>query len=206
MRRADIVATRGPVLWVIEVKQSLGFRVLDQALEWRERSSATWVSVAVPTVRVRSDFLEEACRRIGIGLLAVTEPCLQHARVRERIAPVTFRPRQSRGTCFVRGYWKHDREWANLDIVEEYDAAAGNAESDYWSPYRQTCRNLFTYVKLHPGCLFKEAMDQTSHHYGSASCARSAMSHWLRQGRVPGISMVKEGGRLRLVLKEASCQ
>ncbi len=46
---ADIVARRGPVLWVVEVKRSLGLSLLGQAHAWKRRAHR--VSVAVPAGR-----------------------------------------------------------------------------------------------------------------------------------------------------------
>lgn len=67
--RADIVATRRGLLWIVETKLQAGLDVLDQALD-RHRAGAHGVVVAVPggPAALR---LASIAGRLGIGVLAV---------------------------------------------------------------------------------------------------------------------------------------
>ena len=68
--RADIVATRGPLIWVIEAKLSLSLAVMAQGKRWVGRSHL--VSVAVPQADRGSnarDYAIETLAEQGIGLI-----------------------------------------------------------------------------------------------------------------------------------------
>ncbi|MFF0828791.1 hypothetical protein ACFYU8_17695 [Brevibacillus sp. NPDC003359] len=43
--RADIVVTSGPVVGVVEMKQSLTLDLIDQALRWRGHANYIWVAI-----------------------------------------------------------------------------------------------------------------------------------------------------------------
>lgn len=171
-RRADIVAKRGQILWVIEVKRTAGLALLDQAYKWL--GFAHYVSVAAP--RFRSAAFECCCRDKGIGMLG-----LGLTEVSERLAP-----RLSRSVLH------HYLDSALCDETRTW-AAAGNALSEYYSPFRRTVRRIYDVLEAAPGLTMKELVARVDHHYSSVTSARGALRHWIRVGKLPGIR--GDGGR-----------
>lgn len=175
-RRADIVATRGPLVWAIETKLSLSLSLFDQVMGWRP--FAHHVSMATPYGP--SQQLRRILQEKGIGVLIVT------SHVNEMLQP-----------RLNRKAWN---KWRLREEQKSY-AEAGNANGRYYTSYRGTCDALFALVKRSPGISLKDAMKGIAHHYSSMTSACSAMSHWLRFDKVPGIRCEKEGRFLRLYLE-----
>ena len=166
-RRADIVAVRGPLVWVIEVKQRGGLALLEQGFNWV--GFAHYVSIAAPRF-ARSVAMEMFCRDHGIGMLSVCA-----GEISERIAP--------------RLYRKALDHWLRSAICEETRtwAQAGNAMSDYFSPFRRTVRRIHDVLRAEPGLTMKELMARVDHHYASAASARGAIHQWIRLGKIKGL-------------------
>lgn len=167
-RIADIVAVRGPVLWVIECKRSLTLQALAQAHEW----PALRRSVAVPApARRRRDrgrrFAEQVCRAFQIGLIQVGRDGMVGERQR---APL------------MRRYRDPSQELRMQLCVEHKELApAGSAGGARWSPYQQTMRAVREIVRTQPGLTIDGIMDALdSHHYPTARTARSAIRTALR--------------------------
>ena len=180
--RADIVAKRGPLLWIIEVKRAMGLALLDQAVGWL--GMAHHVSVAYATGCLGRT-VTLMLRTTGIGAIRVgTE--WEKPTVVETWAPRLQRRIRENNI----GRW----------VVESQQnfAPAGNADSLYWSPFRETCRKVAAYVADHPGCTVKQMIDAVRHHYESSKTARSAMAHWIKTGKVRGVEARLEGPKLRL--------
>lgn len=68
--RADIVATHGPELIVVELKTSLSLDLMEQALNWRHHAQRVYVAVPRPKARVNY-FATTVLHREGIGLILV---------------------------------------------------------------------------------------------------------------------------------------
>lgn len=188
---ADIVAIQRGLVWVIEAKKSLGFAVLSQAHAWLPY--AHFISVAVPQVK-RSHrehrFLWETSRHYGIGVFHVNPNihCVDFG------VDTVINPRLNR-RC---GY-----KYITDSLTEHHKtfARAGNAEGQHWTPFQQTCREISTYVREHPGATLKELIANITTHYRCDSTARSCLAHWIRKGVVKGITATREGRRLKLFLK-----
>ena len=181
-RRADIVAKRGHILWVIEVKTRAGLALLDQAYRWL--GFAHYVSVAAP--RFPSVAFERCCRENGIGMLG-----LAPGEVSERLAP-----RLSRKVLH------HYLDSALCDETRTW-AAAGNALSEYYSPFRRTVRLVYEALEAAPGLTMRELVARLDHHYASVASARGALRHWIGVGKIPRIR--GDGGRPeRWYLKDES--
>ena len=180
---ADIVAvqTRGgglELVWAIELKLHLSFRVLDQAMQ--RRPFAHWASVAVPHRKLLAS-TPQVFRMLGIGLLLVAPVGVQ-----ERIAPGLNRKALARFTL--------DR----LHEQQQTFALAGSSGGAGWSSFKQTCAYLRRHVEQNPGCLVKDAVEQIKHHYASDGTAVSCLAHWLRRGVMAGIAYRIENRRARL--------
>lgn len=179
--RADIVATRGAVVRVVEVKATLGMAVIAQAWNWRHSGWAHQVCVAVPTRRrdASAALGAEICRERGIGLLIVGTS------VEEIEGPATVRraPRAQE----LRGALAHEHK----------TCAEAGSQGGYWTPYQGTCRNLLDYVRRNPGCALADAIREIKHHYRSFASAQGAIAGWVRAGKVRGVRL-EEGRPLRL--------
>jgi len=191
-RRADIVATMGPLVRVVEAKTSFSSALLEQAWAWLPY--ANMVDIAVPLRKKRED--------IGGHRL------LEHIRVLKGIGRFSIE--------VSRGYKCGDETLVHYSggklfrvptdrlrmILESQPESgwgeAGNARGEYYTPWKDTCRRWERYVRQHPGCSLKEAMDACGHHYGKDSTARACMSRWLSENKVSGIRVVRDGRLIKL--------
>lgn len=181
--RADIVAVRGALLYVVEVKTTLGLAVLGQAYEWLHQ--ANYVSVAVPWGRRQSP--DRLCaRRIldawGVGLLLVSLNGGYDGATTTHVEQDTP-PRLCRRVPFERT----SRLRGMLCEGTRTYAAAGNAEGKFWSAFKQTCDEVRRAVEQAPGLTTKEVVTAIQHHYSSDATARGALLKWLWLGKIPGV-------------------
>lgn len=185
--RADIVATRGPLLWVIECKLSISLELLAQAHDWRGWAHFISIAVEAPKRRGRrrrgsrtAKFVRDTLKAAGIGYLRVGENGVE-----EFLAPRLNRTISSQ---------LRDR----LSEEQRTFAKAGNGRNEFWSPYKQTCRRLAIHVRENAGCSLKEAIDSIQHHYASNSSAISSLRHWLAHGKVAGVRLQYKGRKIQL--------
>jgi len=182
-RRADIVAKRGPILWVIETKLRLGWEVLTQAEFWLLHAHR--VSVGVPTVFPAA---ERIGRLLGIGFLSVYGASIDC--VQEVVRPAFRRRVQPRlGQC----------------LREEHKVygEAGNAASQYYTPFKATCRAVLEVVKQEPGINLKDLIVRAPHHYATPESARCSIAKWADEGKIPGIRVERKGRLIHLYPTEA---
>ena len=179
---ADIVARQGNRLWVVECKTSFGLSVLGQAGDWIRY--AHFVSVAAPHAR------GSAGRRFGLEIAEWKGLGVMWVGCGAESVSECLRPRINR------------RVVGKLEnaLCEEQKtfAPAGNACGSRWSPWAQTCREAQRFVSEHQGCTVKEMVDAIRHHYASDAGARSSLIHWIRQEKLDGLRLEKDGRSLRL--------
>lgn len=83
-----------------------------------------------------------------------------------------------------------------VNLTERHKGAVpGNADSDYWTPWRETCHRVEKFVGENPGCTTTELIEGIEHHYRNDSSARSSIPQWIRAGKID-VDIRKEGGRL----------
>jgi hypothetical protein len=180
MPRFDIVATRGPVLRVVETKTSFSSAVVEQAI--KASMYANHVHVGIPSLHCAGRFaMQRLCRYEGIGILEVS---------RSSIVEVL-------GASFNR---KALTQYTRRVLVEDQKewGEAGNSEHNYYTPWRATCRNWASYVAKHSGCTIADMLRDCEHHYRKDSTARTAMTKWIGLGKVPGIRSENVGHKIRL--------
>lgn len=187
--RADIVAVRERVRWVIEVKRSLSLALLAQAHAWKRRAHR--VSIAYPRGRMDDTrrLAHEYAAADGIGIIEVerqqwtpTQPTVVVIEVakpalRRTVLPVTL-----------------------VEAQRTY-AKAGNADGKFWSPFRETCERVRKTVDAHPGLTIREVVDAIDHHYASKQSARGALLGWAEAGKIDGVIVrggAKDEGARRL--------
>jgi len=211
-RTVDLVARSGAILWAIECKVSLGLAVLEQAHDLLPY--AHLVSVAV---RDRHGegwcFARDAMAAQGIGLFTVAQRFAAGEgggyvweasrefppRIRRTVGRIvrwgarnTYRkllPKDQRKTS----EYPYLRDLL-VDEQRTY-AAAGNAHSSHWSPWRRTCDQVRNHVERNPGCSPGDCLAAVQHHYNADSTARTNMILWVRKGKVPGV-VERHDGRL----------
>lgn len=181
---ADIVATRGRLLWAIEVKATLGLAVVGQAMGWRPY--ANLVSVAGPARPQRAARLafDALLRASAIGCLIVRDPGYPgHEWVTVAADPDLAR----RTVPSLRAALRPEHEtWA--------EAGAATSTGARWTPWKATVQEVTRYVAEHPGATLREVMEAVPHHYSSRSVARATISHQIRSGLLAGLRI--EGGRV----------
>lgn len=175
----DIVAVRGPVLWVVECKTILGFPVLEQAINRRTQAHGVWV--ATPPRRTSQAIVKSFCSYAGIGWIDVS--------VRGRVT-VRCRPEFNRRVV--------DRLRRLLRPEHKTYAAAGSPTGRAWTPYKETCRKLLKVVTSAPGIPLRRAMIAVKHHYSSDSSARRSLASLLEKGAVPGVRSERHGREILL--------
>lgn len=172
--RADIVATRGSLLTVVECKLSLGWAVLQQCETWLRYAHLVWA--AVPWAN-RAGMAERVAEHFGIGVLQVS-----HEKWARRVhAHAPFRRRI-------------DAEKIRRVLSQAQKETKPGAGGAYDTPFRQTCAALVAAVRSAGGRLSaKDALTGLRHHYSSAACARSSLIEHAERGVVDGLRVVREG-------------
>ena len=180
--RCDLVAVRGTRVWAIECKTGVGLAVLEQAHQWLPHAHR----VSVATRRSRNAFAARVLRDYGVGWLAVAGP----GRVRPVVAPAE---RRRISQDLIRSLVEEQRTFA----------PAGNARAHFWSPWKATVAEIQTWSAAHPSASFADLVRGIRHHYRTAATARSCLRRHIEDGLVPGVRLVREGGRLRIALHAA---
>lgn len=182
--RCDIVATQGPILVAVEVKASWSLAVFEQADRWIGQAHFSYI--AVPRrKRWKGNILDRFARFLGVGVLVVghhTCSQIDEEKVQEAVKP-----------RFCRRIGSSVRN--RLDEAQKTYAEAGNAESRFWSPFKQTCGAIRDQVRSGPKP-FREVIAAITHHYRNDSTARSSMARWIETGRVEGVRMRRDGKAL----------
>jgi len=176
--RVDAVGRRGRLIWAVEIKTSLSFRVVEQAHGWI--GSANYVSVAAP--RPSSDFAIKVCTDYGIGVLCAGWT----GHVIESVAPKLLRKRtETLARC--------------LTDERRIMGEAGSAGGEYWTPFRKTCRTVCDAVRARPGSTLREIIATVATHYSTPGTARSSMAKLIERGVVAGVrSEIGSDRKLRL--------
>lgn len=180
---ADIVATRGPLVWAIEVKTRLSLEVYAQARRWT--AYAHLASVAVPPGRRRSRILEAVLAEHGIGVLLVSS----EERIHQESAPTL---RRSVGPSLRKA----------LRPEQQTYSEAGSPTGARWTPWRATVRDLVEAVRLRPGITLREALEESRHHYSSSAVARASLARQIRSGLIEGLRLEQQGREVRVWPRE----
>jgi hypothetical protein len=174
-RRCDLVATRGPVLFAIETKPAVTARAIVQGLGWIPLSNLTALAVASCS-RDWETVMRELCRASGLGLLRVTE-----FGVNFDVPPPL---RRRKGSKLANSLAEEQRTWSK----------PGNADNDYFTPWKRTVRRVASFVEAHGPCTLKEIANGIEHHYASSSTARAGILFALKRGLIPGLRVEKKLG------------
>ena len=170
---ADIVAKRGPLVWIIEAKVSFGLAVIEQASNWVHY--ANLVSVAVPYSR-KDEFKRQICSKFGVGVLVWRHEHNTYAnswKISE-----TIRPEFCRKTI---GSW----EKILKEQHKTFCAAGSTGQKKRFTPFVDTCQQLVQIVTNNPGITLKNALLLIKHHYKTPASARASILHYI-ENRIIG--------------------
>ena len=188
--RADIVAVRNGVLWVIECKKNLSLALINQAYFWLKYSN--YVSVVSATYP--GNFANYVFKRDGIGYMIAKD---KKSRYNDDniCLMMLIQPNLRR---------KSDTNKIKSLLCEKQKtyALAGNSTCSYWSPFKQTCEIVCDYVRLNPGTTFKNMLQHIKTHYSSEKTAHSTLLHWIKTGVIKDIAIKRDGKALTLFLKD----
>lgn len=178
-KRADIVAVRKNLVWVIEAKKSFSMSLLSQALYWS--SYANYVSVAIPQpYRWTSgwDAGVEFCRIKGIGIFFTRDDkCKLH---------IGNTLNRKASTNIIKKYL----------FEEQKDYAEAGSSGKYWTPFKATCREVKLTVLDKPGITMKELIESINHHYCGDSTAKSCLRDLILKGVVEGVRAEYQGRKI----------
>jgi hypothetical protein len=188
----DIVARVGPIVWIVEVKTSLSTKLCAQA--FNRCRHAHYVSVAIPVTNGIDDGHRWATDRLedrGIGVLHVDL-------VSMAVDLVSMAVKQASRPSLHRRV-DVSRLLSSLRPEHKTYLAAGSPCGGGWTPWKAMCLKILQRVAGAPGITLKELLATDGrYHYTSEQSARSALSHWIRVGRIPGVECRRDGRSLRL--------
>jgi hypothetical protein len=193
--RCDIVATKGPIRWAIEVKTSLNLAVLDQARQNVAYFHHSSIAVPAPARNLFStprtwELAHDYAQRIGFGVIRIVLPLADAPRNssrRETVVKQDILPRLNRrpGTVHLH---EEQKTWC----------AAGSSGGGHFTQFQQTVYRLSEYVRRNPGATLKDAIKGTDHHYASVPSAVGALSRMIRGGIIDSLRL--DQGKLYPVL------
>lgn len=194
----DMVGIKGEQTLALELKRTLTFDVIAQALHWRSR--AHLIVIVVPEVGVDKygkkkrwrdsegrNLAADVIRWKGLGLFEVnrrTEPYLPDVRfeVKRTVNPLPY-PVMSDLRAQLRPEHKEK-------------AKAGSATGGYWTAFKDTCKKLHEAVVKEPGIALSALIEKVPHHYKNNKSARTNLADLLEQKAVPGLRLERDGKRL----------
>lgn len=191
--RADIVATKGSLIYVIECKATSGFEVIEQARRWVRH--ANLVSIATPLRKAGAYPIElDLLRMVGLGWLTPArwddldtyrgnrEP---ETPIVERVAPRLWR---GHGTALrVRLHPDHQ----SMGI-------AGSNEGGYFTAWKATAKRLVEAASVRgpQGATVRELVREIVHHYAHEASAVGCLTRDIDWGRIPALKLVpKDPGK-----------
>lgn len=179
---ADIVAKQGKVLWLIETKLSMNLQLINQ-LDDRV-GSAHMTSAAIP-IGTRRYVPHNLFRKLGVGLITVWG---NYADPEQKIRPRFF------------------RKIIGIELKEEYKtfSKAGSKSGGCWTPFKETSRNVASFVTRHPGCTMKEMLAGINHHYASLTSANVCIVNWIEQEVIKGVRIDRSEKTMKLYPTEAA--
>ena len=172
--RADIVAKRNNIIWVIETKQNMTLALLDQALRIYRYYPAHYVSVAIwepKSKQYHHNAAKEFLQYLGIGLFYVSE----FGGINCNISPN------------LRRKMVNLRRWSDYLHEEQKAVKAGTRNEWYWTPFKSTVSRIHIFLKENPGSTLNEIINGIEHHYNCNNTAKNAISEYIRRGIIKKI-------------------
>lgn len=172
--RADIAATRGQRLMVVETKLGIGLEVFVQAKRWLPFVDEAWIGIpSGPFTDVRREAYDLCRRHYGFGVYEVD---VGTGVVIERVQPDRHR--------------RHDDALlVSLDEGQKIHGVPGTNRGGYFTPEKRTFEALAKLVADNPRKYkIDEAVKLIQHHYRTNVIAEEVLSKSIRKGNVPGVA------------------
>ncbi|MFE8701066.1 hypothetical protein ACFYKX_10715 [Cytobacillus sp. FJAT-54145] len=166
--RADVVGISGKIVTVVEMKKSLNFEVIHQALQWKPY--AHHVYIAIPRGRKWiHPYVKKLLLQEGIGLIEVHPP--NHL-TSEPFAAGYLTPK------LTRSIQSDLRDFIGHDVLA--NPVGGTNEGGYVTPYKRTMEQVKTLLRRKPRKWFSlnEIIEEVHTHYHSpkSSLAQALLS------------------------------
>ena len=177
--RADIVATQGEEIMVVEAKAAMTFALLEQAIGWKQYADR--IVVVTPL-------------RKNVGKFALVH-CLDHLQFgwwsicQESVHVEVEPPKLEAGLA--------DRLRESLCDEQKNYAEAGTS-GKYWTPYKAFAKAVKEAVEKSPGLPVKEIIWRVNHHYASSSSAIANLRKGAELGWIEGVELRKVEGKMCL--------
>jgi hypothetical protein len=182
---ADIVAKKGDLVAVVELKKSLTFDLLAQAHDWVRRGLAHHVFAAVPNARASDGrrMAERVFEDHGIGVLEVLETSYA-----EQLRQGTIADRVKTAVISKLLDAPHAADMRDkLRPEHKTHAAAGSARGGHYTEFKGTCERLRAFVEQNKGTTLNLAIANIVHHYSSTKSARAHLSQLIGKGIINGV-------------------
>lgn len=208
-KRADIVAEKNGLIWIVEIKVRLSYNVIEQVLGWRGK--AHYLSVAARIRSRGSELIDHLLDYYGIGYIPVEVTTLKSLNSETQRVDYTTsygvpcehdEHKNPKILSKCRQHHAYIKRWIVPFLNDDLNQfEAGNNCADYWSPFKQTRRNVIEFVKRNPGCTLKHLSESIDHHYGNNAAAKSALYGWITNGVISEIRLARDGKFVRLFLQ-----
>lgn len=184
-RRADLVAQKGAIIWVIETKKCFNLDLLDQAASWLPY--AHFVSIGIWRGKRNVSITARVCKKFHLGLITVGDyyPSLTRHSISEQIEGIFNR--RARVEEIKRMLVEENRKSGN----------AGKPAHHFHTPFKMTVAALVKTVTDNPGITLEAAL-RNKHHYKNDQKAKTNLISALTGNRIAGIEYKIEGGQYRL--------
>lgn len=151
-RRADIVATRDNKLMVIEMKTTLTFKLIEQAIAWK--GSADYIYIAVPRAKTERSWLAmDILEQNGIGIMEIDyDTYLEQENLQKLNQLFKLRKKATYGveaTNLRKLVVTNRRTFANLTDEHKTWAVGGSAtgETKYVTSYSLLMFDVYSYLR-----------------------------------------------------------
>lgn len=173
----DIVVREGNIITAIEVKQSLNFEVIEQALN--NKKYAHYSYVAVPWKKWGyKGIREQILKSLGIGLLTYQEVFSYKnntkSEIKEVVSPAL------------------NRQITKPDLEDWMKRSVAGSQNDRMTAFKHFVEVMQRVVAVSPsGLTVNEVWERTPRHYSTMSSFKSCMIRYCNQGIITNISYDK---------------
>lgn len=173
--RADIAALKEGKLWILEVKNTLSLRLLEQAIEWAVTKAVNRVSVVTPIKKI-TPLVDDICKWKSIGIMTIHS----YSGIKNRIVAPDLTYNDSKLNKNI--------ESLHPDM-KNYQPGTSNG---YSTPYNRTMKVVKEFILQNPGSTLSNVVAGIQHHYSSKASAKSGILSGILRGDIEGIRAIQE--------------
>lgn len=182
--RADLVARKDKILWVIETKNAFNLKLLEQAEVWLPY--AHFVSIGIWLNCANLGMVKKVCQKFNVGVIT---------------SDTTFVGDEHRVVERSEGFFNRRAKTAKLAkmLISEnlHTGNAGKPGHEFFTPYKLTIKTLIGTVNKNPGITIEEAL-QEKHHYRDDKKAKRNILTKLQNSEIGEITFIKKRGQYLL--------